>query len=111
MWSVSTGQEAPGFQRAFRDESGAIAAAAFSADSRWIATGGRDGTVTVRDMATGKVMETWKGPYSQITALALYPDGKRVVTGHRYGAVRVWEIATGQVDAGWGRRVDFSVYP
>src|SRR5262249_21259349 len=54
---------------------------AFSADSRRLASAGRDGTVTIWDALTGQNLSTFRGHTAIVSAAAFSPDGRRVASG------------------------------
>jgi WD40 repeat protein len=63
--------------------------------ARWVVRGRSDGSVTVRDLTTGKtrVLQTRDGP---ITALALNGAQTFLATGSASGALRLWDVETGR---------------
>jgi WD40 repeat protein len=63
-----------------------------------LAIGLSDGSVWLRDLATGEVIVRLPQQRGPITALAFEPDGKRLVSGHSDGAARVWEA---NANGGW----------
>jgi WD40 repeat protein/tetratricopeptide (TPR) repeat protein len=71
-----------------------VSAVAFSPDGHRIATGSADGTVKVRDVATGREVLAIRAPVS-ILAMAYRPDGRAIATTSGDNAVRVWDAATG----------------
>ncbi|QJW97138.1 sigma-70 family RNA polymerase sigma factor [Frigoriglobus tundricola] len=74
-----------------------------SADGRFLATKGWNGTVCVCDLGTGKQICTFdtnpprkrKGAGVIVGAVAFSPDGRTLATGSAGGPIRVWELATG----------------
>ena len=58
-----------------------INAVAFSPDSRWLASGGKDNVVKIWDLATGNIVRTLYGHTSNVNALAISPDGKLLASG------------------------------
>ncbi len=86
-----------------RDE--LVRSLALSADGRLVATGDRDGTIRIRDTATGAIRRRFRGPRLSVSALAFSTDGRRIASGasHEFvasradvGEVRVWEVESGR---------------
>jgi WD40 repeat protein len=96
----------------------AIRSIAFSPDGRWLASGAKDNTIKIWDVASGRLLRTLYGHGSPVNALAVSPDGKLLASGSgksydiRYAklffqggqvggvsedtTVRVWDVATGR---------------
>lgn len=75
-----------------------------SRDGQWIAVGGDDSTVLVRDIATGRIRRsvkieetTGRGTVNSILAVAFSPDGKQVAFGANDCGVYLWEHEKSQV--------------
>ncbi len=64
---------------------------AFSADGKWIATGGADSKVRIRDGTEGKVLATLSGHDKQVNTVAVSPDGRTIVSGSNDGSIRLWD--------------------
>jgi WD40 repeat protein/tRNA A-37 threonylcarbamoyl transferase component Bud32 len=73
-----------------------VTALAFSADRRHLASGSRDGTAKVWELATGLELGSFPVCGGGVAGLALGPDARRLAAVGQDGTVRVWEIATGQ---------------
>ena len=93
-----------------------MAAAAFSADGKWLAVcrggeaGGLSGKVTLLDPATGKKLrETTPGHLDGATDLAFHPDGKHIFSSGRDTLVKIWRLEDGKHvrDLGQGRGGQF----
>ncbi|HEV3260521.1 MAG TPA: WD40 repeat domain-containing protein [Gemmataceae bacterium] len=69
--------------------------AAFSADGKWVATGGKDDTVSLWNAATGKAVRRLQG-LSEVYCFAFSPDGKYLATGNDDKAVHLWDLGTGK---------------
>ncbi len=67
-------------------------AVTFSADGRWIATGGNDNEVSIVDAESGKVVKTLRGHERDIGALAFSRDGKYLASGSSDRTVRIWDL-------------------
>ncbi|MFI5677608.1 hypothetical protein [Streptomyces cellulosae] len=80
---------------------GAVAAFTGPDDRTLLATGSRDGSVRVWDLATAQpVGEPMRGHPSGVGAMVTFtgPDGRTLLaTGSRDGSVRVWDPATGRL--------------
>lgn len=96
----------------------AVRALVFSPDGTWLASGAKDNTIKIWDVATGRLLRTIYGHGSPVNALAVSPDSKRLASGSgtvydpRYAAfylkggltegqhedtsVREWDVRTGR---------------
>jgi WD40 repeat protein len=104
----------------FKDEGGgAVTGLVFSPDGTQIASCHDDGSVRVRQAATGRLLfevrHTTAGQaYNALESLAYSGDGRRLAAGGQTGTVKVWDATTGQElltfrgDSGGPRRVAFS---
>jgi eukaryotic-like serine/threonine-protein kinase len=76
---------------------GPVTSVAFSPAGRRLASVSRDGTVTVRDAATGQEIRTFGARHTKVvTSLAFSPDGRRLASASFDGTVKVCDAATGQ---------------
>lgn len=69
-----------------------IEAVVWSADGRWIISGGFDQAVRLWDAETGRLVHTFVGHERAVLCLALHPDGRRVLSGGAEGVVRIWDL-------------------
>ncbi len=96
----------------------AVHAVAFSPDGRWVATGAKDNTIKIWDVATGRLLRTLYGHGSPVTALSVSPDGSLLASasGNSYdvryaklffkggqiggleedASVRIWDVRSGR---------------
>ena len=110
VWDVSTGKS----QLRVYPHAGYACSVAFSADAKWLATGGsEDGLIKIFDVATGRGIRTIQTPDVSIYALAFTADGRHIVVNHSLAnradssmrvfktsdATEVKNIATGAVSA------------
>jgi len=78
----------------WRLSAGTVGPVVFSPDSKWIASGGDDNAVTVRDSGTGTVLATLRGHQGSILDLAFAPDGRTLVSSSEDRSLRLWHTAT-----------------
>ena len=86
-----------------------VTACGFSADDRWVATGGRDFTIKVLEAATGALYTTYNGHKlqfgeengrHQVFCLAFAGDGARLFSAGEGKAIRAWEPAKARAENG-----------
>ena len=70
---------------------------AFSPDGSEVAVGFWDGTASILDARTGKLIRRLEAAGDPIFSLAFSVDGKYLVGGHRDIGVSMWELATGKL--------------
>jgi WD40 repeat protein len=111
LWDAKTGHElrilAGSAGAGAGGELSGVSALAFSRDGKLLAAGGRDNTVTVWEVATGRELRRLTAPADALYAsagvffLAFGPEGRTLVS--LGDAVRVWNLASGQAEAttGW----------
>lgn len=84
--------------RVLRNQGYALYAAAFSPDGV-LATAGKDRTVALWDLASGKVVRTLERHKADVHALAYSPSGRLLVSGGGDRTVRVWDLVRGEEQA------------
>jgi len=72
-----------------------VYSAAFSPDSRLLATCSQDSTVRLWQVPSGACREL-TGHTDEVFAVAFHPDGTRLATGGRDGAVWLWDLKRGE---------------
>lgn len=75
---------------------GWIYAAAYSPDSKTIATVGQDKTIRLWDAHTGQHLKTLIGHKDEVRSVAYSPDGNTLATGSVDKTVRLWNVRTGK---------------
>ena len=77
-----------------------VCTVALNPDSPFVVTGAsltKPGqSLTVWDMATGRLKFVLKGHTNSIHSVAVTPDGQRIISASSDGTVRLWDAATGQ---------------
>jgi WD40 repeat protein len=83
-------------RRTLQGHSEPVAAVAVSADGRRVASGSRDATARVWDLANGAVLGVFAGHDRDVDAVAVTPDGHRLVSGSADHTLKVWDIDSGR---------------
>jgi RNA polymerase sigma factor (sigma-70 family) len=74
---------------------------AFAADGRTVAAAGYDGTITIHDAASGKVLDRPAGARKGVTCLAFSPDGQVLAVAHAPGVLELWDVGRGRKTRSW----------
>jgi Tol biopolymer transport system component len=75
---------------------GNIFAVAFSADGKFVASGGSDSQAIIWDVQTGNKVRSLVGHGSTVWGVGFDPKGKYLYTSSWDGTARKWEISTGK---------------
>jgi hypothetical protein len=73
-----------------------IVSLTFSPDGRWLASGSRDQTAIVWNVASGSAKHVLRVHTGHVWGLAFSPDSSRLVTTSHDHTARIWEVASGR---------------
>jgi WD40 repeat protein len=65
---------------------------AFSPDGKRLASAGKDKSVKVWDVTTGKLIRTMPGHTGEVWSVVFSPDGKQLATASENGEVKIWDM-------------------
>jgi WD40 repeat protein len=88
---VASGKEI----RAYKGHTDAVSALAFSPDGKRLASGGKDNTINLWDMPTGKLLAKIRTG-AAITSLTYSPDAKTLTSREADNSKKVYDAATGK---------------
>jgi RNA polymerase sigma factor (sigma-70 family) len=83
----------------------------FAPDGATLAAGGKDGSIPIWDVSTGKLVGEMRGPGQHVRAVAFAPDGRCLATSEfdektATESIRLWDPATGKeqghIPGHWG---------
>jgi WD40 repeat protein len=77
--------------RTWGDRDNPVHSVALSPDEQLAVCGAQDGTVEVRRVADGKIVQRWKGHTNSVVGITFSPDGLLLATGSRDGTVCLFQ--------------------
>jgi WD40 repeat protein len=99
VWDVATGttlhrMSIPDTEAANKSWECTTISVAFSPNSQWIVSGGRDCTVRLWNVVTGSQHHVMTGHTGPISCVAFSPNGTAIVSGSYDGTLRLWDRDT-----------------
>src|SRR5262245_33029598 len=101
IWDTGSGRQV---RTLYGHENEFISALAFSADSRLLASGDKNGVILIREAGSDRILHTLPhkndpqaGHTAAIKHLAFDAAGKRLASAGADKSVRIWDVATGQL--------------
>ncbi|MBI2264491.1 MAG: protein kinase [Armatimonadetes bacterium] len=70
----------------------AVLSVSFSPNGKKLASGSRDGTVIIWDVAGGSAEKTFMGHTDGVSSVSFSPDGKRLASGSDDKTVIIWDV-------------------
>jgi tricorn protease-like protein len=93
LWNLKSQKELHGFANP-----GGTRAVAFDSDGKKLVTGGRNGSVKVWDVTTGKeVPLEISGHSGLVLAVAFAPDAKTIASASGDNTIKIWNASTGRL--------------
>src|SRR5262245_39010248 len=87
---------------------GAVHAVVYNPNGQMLASAGADGTVRIREVATGETLVRCEGHRGGALSVAFTGDGTRIVTSGADGTARLWNASTGDLVVGLMERASTS---
>jgi WD40 repeat protein len=72
-----------------------VTSVAFSPSGHYALSGGKDNTIELWDVATGREIRTFRGHSDVVSSAKFTPDGRYIVSSSWDGSIRLWDVATG----------------
>lgn len=95
LWNADGKQAGDALVRTLDSISSSIFTTAFSPDNRWFAFAGKDRTIKIWEVATGRNVMTLKGHTGWVTGVAFNNDGTLLAAGSLSGVIKVWNVESG----------------
>jgi len=77
------------------DLDGYVGGATFSPDKHILATGARDDSIQLWDVASGNLLRTLSGHSDYVYAAAFSPDGQTLASGSKDLTIKLWNVTSG----------------
>ena len=77
--------------------SDSVNSVAFSPDGKTLASGGKDDTIKIWNLSTGRPTRTLTGHSDEVNSVAFSPDGKTLASGSGDDTIKIWNLSTGRL--------------
>jgi WD40 repeat protein/predicted Ser/Thr protein kinase len=91
VWDVATGE----LLKQINGQSASLISVASAPNQAWVATGSRDGSLSLWDVTTGERLREFVGHRSAIAELEFSEDGLQLLSGADDGVIILWDSQTG----------------
>lgn len=81
----------------FADLANGVGSVTFSPDGLTLASGSKDKTSKIWDLATGNLIRSFDGDASAVWSVAFNSKGTQLVSGTSYWRIMLWDLKTGQL--------------
>ncbi len=92
LWRSSDGKQI----RSYSGNTSDVMHLEFNRQGTSVLSVGKDGSVIIRDITSGKILRTIRLDADRLTCASFNPDGSNVVTGSRKSNVSTWNILSGE---------------
>jgi small GTP-binding protein len=84
-------------RRILRGHTDAIRDITWSPDGKILASGAKDETIRLWDVANGRLLRTLEGHSGEVNSVSWSPDGKILASGAKDKTIRLWDVANGRL--------------
>jgi WD40 repeat protein len=118
LWDLATGAEVRRFVKTVKRtaDGGQIAlvrsqghGAALSPDGKVLAAGAADGTITLWDLATAKVIRSFQSDSTPLASLVFADDGELLLAKDYDQVLRLWDVSTGKELRTFGKQSERNI--
>ena len=101
LWDAVTGKNIQiftdqGLTNKQMGQSSAVTTVSFSSDGSVLASGRKNGLIHLWNVATGQLMQTFRGHTNAISSISFSPDGFTIASTSKDATVRLWDVSTGK---------------